>query len=381
MYVKIYQSITEIPESAWDAIVGPNRLICTHRFLEAVEKSEINDCRFYYPVVYDDAGKIIAHTCVYTISTELDTFAQGVVKKFIIAIRKIWKNFLIMRSLECGTPVALGNTISVGEEKNFDALFDAIIQGIDNLSVELKINMILIRDFYHDELDRFDRCQSRGYLRIHNLPTADFKIEWEKFEDYLAALRTAYRTEIKGNMKKKNKEGVTIVTEKNFSVYAQDMEQLWNNTYTRAKEYKRERLTEKFFRNFGEYLGEKTAAIFFKKNEQLIGFFLLFFNNETLILSYCGLDYKYNKDYFIYYNLFYHLIRLGIDRRMKNISLGITTLYSKKAIGGQVKKLYMYMKYRKVLWRYIVPRFFDMMTPQDNVERRNVFRRTGVYAN
>ena len=115
MEVKIYNSITEIEESKWDEIVGRNRIICTHRFLEAVEKSNINDCKYFYPVVYDN-DKIIAHACAYSISMELDYLPEGIAKKIINLIRKIWKNFLIIKLVECGTPIALGNTISFAED-------------------------------------------------------------------------------------------------------------------------------------------------------------------------------------------------------------------------------------------------------------------------
>ncbi len=130
MHAKVYNSITEVPEKAWDAIVENNRLICTHRYLEAVEKSEINDCRYFYPVLYEN-GEIIAHTCVYFISTELDTFAQGVTKKTTNTIRRCWKNFFILRSLECGTPVATGTTISFREGANRADVLETICMEVE----------------------------------------------------------------------------------------------------------------------------------------------------------------------------------------------------------------------------------------------------------
>ena len=66
------------------------------------------------PIVYD-GNDIVAHACVYFISTELDCFIRGSLKHAINRIRRLWKDFLILHSFECGTPVALGTHDLVSE--------------------------------------------------------------------------------------------------------------------------------------------------------------------------------------------------------------------------------------------------------------------------
>ncbi|MFH1878286.1 MAG: hypothetical protein ABH883_05725 [Candidatus Omnitrophota bacterium] len=93
MNVRIFDSITGVDEKEWDSIVGRDRLICRHKYLEAVEKADVSDCEYFYPVVYEN-GKIAAHTCAYYISTELDLFAVGFVKTVIKkASEKYGKDF------------------------------------------------------------------------------------------------------------------------------------------------------------------------------------------------------------------------------------------------------------------------------------------------
>jgi len=85
MELKIYKSVADINEAEWDAIVGKNKIFCTHKFASAVEKSVFNKDGCYYPVIYDD-GKIIAHACVYFFRTELDLFARGLLKHLFTRI-------------------------------------------------------------------------------------------------------------------------------------------------------------------------------------------------------------------------------------------------------------------------------------------------------
>jgi hypothetical protein len=111
---KTYRSISEINEGQWNAIVGKDQIFCTHKYIAALEKSGMNEGKCYYVVAYD-GDKIVAHASVYFTSAELDVFAKGAIKKIIDLVRRKWKNFLILRSLECGPPIAPGNALSFGD--------------------------------------------------------------------------------------------------------------------------------------------------------------------------------------------------------------------------------------------------------------------------
>lgn len=372
MEVKIYKSIIEIEEKEWDEITN-NRLICTHKYLEAIEKSQINDCQFFYPVVYD-GNKIVAHTCVYFITTELDTFAQGLLKKAIILFRNFYKNFLILRSLECGTPVALGTTISYREDIDKATALELICKEIEQLAKQLNIKVILFRDFYNDELVLYDHLLKFGYSRIHNLPGTKIEIKWKSFDEYLSAMRKRYRKEISLRRKKFSRDGITVEILKDFSNHGKDLERLWMKVYEQATEYKRERLPSAFFENINKYLRNKSSLLLVKKDGTPIAFSLLLFDRETLVPLFCGLDYTYNEEYCVYFNLFYKIIEIGIEEGMKDIDLGITTLEPKKEVGAEVVTQNMYMKHLNPLLNRIVPKLFDIMTPQDTTGPKRVFK-------
>ena len=156
MHTEIHTSIAQIDRDEWNSIVAPNRLICRHEYLEAIENSKINDCRYFYPVIRDDSGKLLAHTCLYFISTELDLFATGALKLGIQKIRKLWPSFLILRSLECGTPVALGNTISYSNGENAEMLGE-IVRAAEKVAVDIGVKVLLFRDFYDGDLAFYDQ--------------------------------------------------------------------------------------------------------------------------------------------------------------------------------------------------------------------------------
>ncbi|MFC1497843.1 GNAT family N-acetyltransferase [Verrucomicrobiota bacterium] len=373
MKIKTYQSITELENKQWNSITSQNNIICKHEYLRSIEESNINNCKYFYPVVYE-GNKIIAHTCVYFISTELDTFAKGFLKKSTTAVRNIWKNFLILRSVECGTPVALGSTISFLENSDKHAALAQIVHEIERLAKDLKVGVVLFRDFYNNELNLYDQLQNTGYKRINNLPSAKLGIHWNSFDEYLNAMRRNYRRKILVQQKRFLKNGGCIEILQDFSHCTLDLERLWKNAYDHASEYRREVLTQNFFKNTDHYLGDRSAVILAKVNNSLVGFALLLFDHDTVIPLFCGLDYSYNREHCVYFNLLYKVIETGIDRGMKDIDFGITTMEPKLDLGAVVVPLYMYMKHLNPILNYFVPKAFDIMTPKKSLHSRNVFK-------
>ena len=175
-------------------------------------------------------------------------------------------------------------------------------------------------------------------------------------------------------MKKCQGGNVSFQVLRNFSEHADDLQKLWANVYNHATEYQRERLTTSFFRNIDKDLGDRSGIILARKGDIPVGCAILLFDDATLISMFFGLDYSYNKEYFIYFNLLYKIVELGIEEKMSDIDMGITTLAPKKDIGAYATTLNMYMKHFNPLLNKIVPKAFDIMTPQDDDGPRRVFK-------
>jgi len=376
--VDIHRSIKELDESQWDAIVGKDRIFCTHKYIESLERSGMNKDRCYY-VVVRDGDKIAAHACAYFISAELDVFAQGAIKKIAHLARSKWKDFFVMRSLECGPPIALGNTLSFNDGSDRSKALHMLCSGIEGLAKELGIKFILFRDFYDHEAELGGHLQGRGYEKIHNLPKAELKIKWKSFDEYLNSMRSSYRSQIVKSMDKCAKANISIQPLKDLSANSCELKRLYDNVSNQAKEIKREQVDETFFQDLHGRFGEKAVVLAAKKDDKLIGFMLALFNGKELISALVGLDYDYNREYHIYFNLFYKTIELAIQTGMERIDMGITTLDPKRDMGSEIAALNMYMKHSNPLLNKVIPFVFDMITPPDITEPRNVFKAAAAW--
>lgn len=373
MNVRVLHSVTEVDASAWNAIVSADRLICTHEYLKAIENSVINDCRYFYPVVYD-GGEIVAHTCLYHISTELDCFAQGPIKSLVNWVRKWNSGFMMLRSIECGTPVSLGNTISMRQGVDKGKIMDLIVSATEDVANELGVGVVVFRDFYDHELPFYDRLFAQGYQRVYNLPAAELEIKWKTFDEYLDSLRRVYRRRIRKQIAAMDCPEITVEYVQDFSSYSRDLERLWDNVFARAREYKREYLKRDFFENLDRGLGERSAVLLIKRSGVPVAFSLLLFDDETLTPLFCGLDYEHNAQYALYFNTLCKVVEIAIERRMKHIDMGITTLFPKRGLGADVVTLNIYMKHLNPWLNKIIPRAFRMMTPKPDLADMRVFK-------
>ena len=69
-----------------------------------------------------------------------------------------------------------------------------------------------------------------------------------------------------------------------------------------------------------KYLGNKSKIVLFKKGEEIIGFLFCVLDDFTLRPIYIGMDYKYNFQYKLYFNILCQEIIYGIELKKKMIS-------------------------------------------------------------
>lgn len=371
--VTIHDSITKVPAAEWDGIVGRDKIRCKHCFLLAVERSNIAGMKLFYPVVYDAHGRIVAHTIVYLVRSELNIFATGINRKISDAIRKVWKNYLFFRTMECGSPVALGDCFSVA--KNFDrgALLTCLIRAIEASAEEKKVSAVVFRDFYQEELESYQRLLGKGYSRLDHLPIALMNLPWSKFDDYKKSLRSHYRYNLNKVQARLNRDNITVEITRNFAAHAEVFQSLWDNVYRNANEFRREYLDIAFFENMGKNEGFDCRALILKKDQEIIGFSLLLLDDETLTTMYVGIDYKHNKRYSVYYNILYLTIDLAIKENKKIIDMGITCYTPKAQIGCQFAPLSIFVKHLRPIINIFCGPALRIMNPCVTIFEKRVY--------
>ncbi len=373
--IKVLKSIKEIDKDSWNSLIDKDKIICSHDFLRAVEESHINDCEFFYLLIYNNANQIVAHTWIYTMSMDLLTIAKGVLKKIIDFIRIFFPGFLIVKITECGSPIALGNifSISIRPREKRNRILDLIVKTMADIGWKNKANLLIIRDFYKKDLEFDKELTKCGLFQANNLPDVQMDIRWETFDEYLKSLRYNYRRFVKKCMGVIEKEKIKVEYVENFKVYVPIIRKLYFSCYQNAREYRREILTEDFFYKTNEYMKDKSGVLLLKKGQEVIGFAYFLLDDYTARLLYVGFNYETKKKYLTYFNIFYQGLKFAIDNKFKKIELGVTTYEFKMKMGGEVTSLYAYIKHLNGILNFILKKTNKFLFPRKNLEARHPF--------
>lgn len=371
--LKIYKSIDEIDSNLWDSLCTGDEIIKTHRFLKSVEHSNLKTCRFWYVLFHKDE-KVIGNASLFSMDFYLDVIAPSFIKNICEKVRKVIPNFLRIKLMGCGTPIATcANGIVVSDNTYLKEIIDLLTQVMFQIAEQEKAHCILYKEYNQQKSQAFNTLQSYGFIKLSSLPTSFVDISWPSFDEYLKSLRKKYRLLAKNELAKLNTSKISIETCEDFAGYAEELWTLYMNVYRKA-EVKFEQLTPEFFRNIAINLKGESRVILIKLNGEIVGFELIIEDDSILRPLYLGLDYEANKIYSLYFNSIYQIIRHGIERNKKVIELGQTSYYPKLKTGARVEPLYLYFKFQNPVAQYLLKYPLKALFPERNYMPKNVFK-------
>lgn len=368
--IQRYDSIEQVPCDSWDSI-APKKYICLETgHLKAIERSGINELQPYYMLAsHNGTSGGIAYFCV--IDFDLSSISKDISSTTRDTI-KFWNpDFLNMRMLECGLISGLGETIAAKDEI-FPTFLPLAIQEMEHVAKTTETDLILIRDIPYQKYSLYKKVlEECGFIPVLGFPTTIMELRWNTFEDYLNSLKNKTRLNIKNRMNKLDDEEISIELIQDFGVYADRLEYLWNQVDQNTGEYDHEKLSARYFKEINQCLPDKSHIIAIKSHGKIIAFGLSLIGNQEYFGAHAGIDYKYNKQYELYFNL--HLLTLeeAIKRGAKFLNIGITAYDFKLLMGLELQHLVYFVKY--AAQPHLTPALVKML--QDAIKQPENFHR------
>ena len=368
--VSRYDSINDIKKEEWDFIVSENQILNSYGYLKAIEDAKINnnEVKYRYFLFYIN-NKLIANATVVIFDSSMPSSPEN--KRGLI--EKLFPNLLKIKFIESGFPTAIGNAINIKDEKYLQEIIELFDKELILLAKEEKTSLIIIRDITTYERKKFDFLFTRKYKIALNFPDTLLKVAHSSFADYLSDLNSKRRHEIKHHLKIFAEKNCTVEKIYYFSSYCEDLYKLWHNTYSKAKDYQREILTVDYFRNIANLLKEKAFILLCKKEGKPIGFTMFIENKNTLISTYCGLDYDYTKECHTYFVLFYKSIEETITQKKKYLELGVTNYNPKIEIGAIPEPVFIYGKSTNPFFNLFFVNLLKMINTSPSFNKRHIF--------
>ncbi|MDO8896859.1 MAG: GNAT family N-acetyltransferase, partial [Bacteroidales bacterium] len=297
MEFKRIQASIKLP-AEWDALA--DNYFQQTKFLLHTEK--YNPCQQRYYTCSEN-GKLISAAIVYSLRLDLLTF---------INIKSPVKMNIT------GIPCSVSSKGIFGDKAAVEALKKHICQ--------VEKGFVL---FLNLEDEPVKGCFASG----KTLPTIVLKNNFDKWDDYLAALRSNYRRRL--ILLSKNNSDLRF-ERKSCSEFTYEMYRQYLAVYKRSSG-KLEKLNCDFFKNLPP---EFNLTICFK-NETILGWNITLESPTVYYFFLGGIDYKQNKIHNTYLRLLSAIIEDGIEKKLKAIDLGQTAETPKMRLGGKPEIRYM----------------------------------------
>lgn len=361
MIYKLFRSLKEIKQDLWDSIIDMNNITKSYQFLLSVEQAMNRENQYWY-VLFWEKNELIAHACIFTHYTKLEEVTNVFLSENVISrVRSFYKKFLTLKLLGCGTPIATCSDVLTIKSNQYQYEVTKMLnQILLNLGKSQKASSIMIRDFTYKTDCKKNMFTDYDYKVVDSLPTSFVKIEWNSFDEYVEEFKSKIKVKMRRNIKRFENGNLEVKIVDNYSCYVEDMIRLYNNVYEKA-ENKFEKLNKEFLSSINENLNDKSKAIIVLKGDKVIGIELIVEDNDILRPLYVGIDYKYNEEYRLYFNMIYQIIKVGIERKKKYVELGQTCYYPKIKAGAFVEKMHMYIRFRSHILNKLFGNMFYKM--------------------
>lgn len=369
--VTVHDSIHEIDASDWDEIVGAGRHLQTHAWLAILENDGLVDCPPKYFVCRRENGQIVAHLAAYMIETSLLVFSKGVLNSLVEAIRKVWPKFLLPRILECGSPAGIGNPLCVREGVRSGEIIEPLCLSLEAVAEKAKIRIIVLRDFLESEAQALSDVEKRGFGRVPNLPTMEIAVRWKTFDEYLSAMRHSPRKKLRRHLRDAAASELTTRLRSQFADSADQLAHHVINMNEHAKEFTREVLSPKFYRNLSASPAN-CRIVEVLKGENLVAHMLVVTDATTLRPLRFGREQAGAQDS-AYFLAITRVVQLAIEERMDLIDCGITTSSVKTDFGAKMIPIWMFVRIRAPFGMTLL-NVLRAMNPVPEITEKNVFK-------
>ena len=367
----VLTSIRDIDAARWDELAGDASVVRSHAYLDAVEQSGINDCRYYYPVIYNQNDELVAHACVYTISTDLAQLLPARLQRWVAGLRRLWPRFMSVRITECASPLVAGHAISIRQGEDRAAMLGHLEGAISGIARSAHSGLIVIRDFLGNEREGADALLHHGYALRMNMPLARIRVRWKSYDDYLASMRARYRKDVKRRLQRAAEHGQTVKTLSQFGEYAETWAAQSKVVLARAQRFKRERLGPAYYANMDSKLGTHSLMLVACREERMVAHGMVLTDSENTIATFFGRE--AGRPSAEWFSLMNEVIKLGIERQSRYIHLGLGSYDAKALVGADIEPLYIYCRTRFAPLNWLIRMVPELMGPRGKAHKQ-IFR-------
>ena len=346
---RMFNAFDDVDVAAWEQVrhQSGQSIFIDPRLIRAIESSMKDTCRFWYVIIEED-GVPAAIACLHAMTVDLAEFADPQLAWLIRRLPGVLSRFRKLKTFSCGLPGLPGENalalISPQASPRVLPLLDEVICG---LAKRAGADGIFYKEFGNADGELTAPLKSLGYSQIAMPEMYCFKPSFGSLKEYCAAIRSRYRSQINNSIRKIERLGVgfAVLTDPQdiLKSYTPEVHALYLSVVARA-DLKLEILPIDFFRQLAARSSGEVELIVCLIDTRIIAFGWCLHAGNDYHALYAGLDYDFNDEFDLYFNLSYATLDRALKKRPSKIYFGQTADTFKARLGCYPEPLYVFAK-------------------------------------
>ena len=372
-----YSDIDSVDPREWNALLGPDDVLASHRFIGVCQRSGVADA-VYRHVTVRDGGRLLAIASCCRMEVSLDLLSTGMVRGAIRGVRRLRRGFLRVPVAFCGLPVSFGQScLRLRPGVDAAAIAALVTQDLERWARSSGTAVLCFKEFTEQEQAVAGPLTDQGYFRAASMPSCSLAIPWRTFEEYVGAMRAGYRRQILASLKARDRLGLTVRLVPAWEGEAARIFPLYEQVMDRAP-FQLERLSLAFFQHLAAGLGDRTSALLVERDGALLAAAVLLHTPGALTFLLAGIDYAQHRQSQAYLTLVAEIVAEAIRRGTGRLELGQTTYDLKQRLGAETSARWLYIKCPKPALHLTLRAASRALFPAISPPPRRVFRDHGT---
>ncbi len=361
--VRIARSVTEIDRRDWEGLFPPHPE--NYDFYRTIDQTLSGQFRTYYISIYHRSEICCIAPC-FAADYALDTTLDGPAKRMILAVRKLFRRFLVIRVFICGCPASEG-VIGIRESSDKEAMLGLLVDAMRILAKKERARIIAFRDFCPEQYGFLSSLGKKGFNKIESFPNTELKLGFRSFGEYFASLSRKSRADFSRKFRKASRKAdIKIQVRDELGDLLDDAYKMYMRNIENS-DATFEIITKDFLKSIPANMSGAAKFIILLVDGRFAGFHLCLVSKDYMAGEYLGLDYGIAFELHLYFILMKATIEWCIENGIGTFQAGALNYDPKRRFGFRFIPQYIYFRHTNrmmnFLFRFIViplkPERFD----------------------
>lgn len=352
------EGVAQLPR--WQDAFGDERK--DHRYFELVEDTLHPEFDYRYFVMRDGRGDVRAVQPFFVLDQDLLVGLGPQFGKLIDLLRRLWPRFMRIRTLMVGCVAGEGHLD--GGEKGGRTLARQLASAITQHARKLGTRLIVLKEFparYRAVLACF---LDNGFSRIPSMPMTRVSIDYKSFDEYMTrALTSATRKKLRKKFGAIDRaDAIQLSVMNDVTPIIHEIYPLYVQVYRRSKLHF-EKLTEEYFCELGQRMGDKVRFFVWRQSGRIIAFAVCMLQGDAIYAEYIGLDYEVAIDLHLYHYVYREVVSWAIAHGYKSLRSSGLNYDPKLHLRHLLDPVDLYVRHTSTTMNAVIKRFLPLLEP------------------